>query len=104
MQDVLVGGAIALAAGAALVNGLKSDDPVTCESCQGTGGTRCFACGGEGKMGGVKLIKFENEKEQTDPVIKRDFFGRDQSNPRQCIACRGAGTILCRGCKGRGFN
>ncbi|KAI8475383.1 MAG: hypothetical protein J3K34DRAFT_404744 [Monoraphidium minutum] len=96
MQDVLVGGAITAAIGVALYTGLKRD-PVPCDLCMGTGGIRCFACEGTGKMepapspGGA-----------ASPTPRRDPVGRS-SNPRACRVCGGSGLVLCSKCKGIGY-
>lgn len=73
LQDVIVSGAVFTAVGAAMYSGLKKD-PVPCELCVGSGGTRCFACEGQGKMSGVS-----------------------------CSICKGVGLVLCRKCRGGGY-
>ncbi|KAK9806278.1 hypothetical protein WJX72_008361 [[Myrmecia] bisecta] len=91
LQEVLVGGAVISAVGAALYNGLKSE-PQVCDRCNGTGGVKCFGCEASGIM-------------QSKPVAaqtKRDLLGRS-TNPRACNVCKGTGMILCGKCQGSGY-
>ncbi|KAF5837522.1 hypothetical protein DUNSADRAFT_4215 [Dunaliella salina] len=89
-QDVIVGGAVIASVSAALYGGLRKD-PVTCDLCLGTGGTKCFGCNGEGKM----LIP-------KDLVRPNASTGRS-SGPRRCKVCKGVGMVLCSKCKGSGY-
>mmetsp|Transcript_16484 Transcript_16484/g.35637 ORF Transcript_16484/g.35637 Transcript_16484/m.35637 type:complete len:166 (+) Transcript_16484:29-526(+) len=96
LQDIIVGGAVVGAVSAALFAGLRKE-PVVCDLCQGTGGARCFVCGGEGKM--PSLISRE---ELMEGQTKRDMFGRSGNN-RSCKVCKGAGLVGCSKCKGSGY-
>lgn len=95
MQDVLMGGAVVGAVGAALANGLKSE-PEVCTSCAGSGGVRCFACEGSGKM----AVTLEELAKAT--AAQRDPLGRNVSK-RECRACRGCGLLFCKRCSGSGY-
>jgi DnaJ-class molecular chaperone len=66
-----------------------------CDLCSGTGGIKCFACDGNGKMLSVPLDAVTAQQ-------RRNPLGVS-SNPRQCRACTGSGLLLCRKCKGAGF-
>lgn len=96
MQDVLMGGAVVTAVGAALVNGMKGE-PEVCPSCAGSGGVRCFACEGTGKFSGVEL-----EELAKAAAAQRDPLGRNVSK-RECVACKGAGMLFCKKCSGSGY-
>lgn len=103
LQDVIVGGAVVSAVGAALFSGLKKD-PVPCDLCAGNGGIRCFACQGD-LTASVDLIDKDlllpPEQRQTRP--KRDVVGRMGANPKACKVCKGTGLVLCSKCKGSGY-
>ncbi|KAG2436817.1 hypothetical protein HXX76_006339 [Chlamydomonas incerta] len=104
LQDIIVGGAVVGAVSVALYSGLKKD-PVPCSLCQGTGGIRCFACGGDGRNATVSRDDLYDSKSALGggaPPPKRDPLGRS-INPRDCKVCRGAGLVLCSQCKGSGF-
>ena len=96
MQDVLMGGAVVTAVGAALVAGMKSE-PEVCSSCAGSGGVRCFACEGTGKMSGIGM-----EELAKAAAAQRDPLGRNPSK-RECLACKGAGMLFCKKCSGSGY-
>lgn len=70
-----------------------------CDSCQGSGGAKCFACDGTGKM---RVSRDDVYKMSNAASGERDFFGRE-NNPRQCIACKGVGIIYCPKCRGSGY-
>lgn len=97
LQDLIVGGAITAAVGAALYSGLQKD-PVPCDLCMGTGGIRCFACEGSGKMDAKP--PGAAAAQQLRP--RRDPVGRS-GNPRACRVCGGTGLVLCSRCKGKGY-
>uniref|UniRef100_A0A7R9VCX8 Uncharacterized protein n=1 Tax=Chlamydomonas euryale TaxID=1486919 RepID=A0A7R9VCX8_9CHLO len=101
VQDVLVGGAVIGAVGAALVAGLIKE-PVVCDLCQGNGGTRCFACSGEGSMDSL-ISRDEMLAGDDEPPKRRSGMSPRGSNPRACKVCRGAGLIGCSKCKGSGY-
>jgi hypothetical protein len=96
MQDVIMGGAVLAAGGAAIANGLKGE-PEVCTSCAGSGGVRCFACEGTGKMSGVTL-----EELAKATAAQRDPVGRSVSK-RECKACKGCGLLFCKKCSGSGY-
>lgn len=100
LQDLIVGGAVTAAVGAALYNGLKKE-PVPCDLCAGNGGIRCFACQGGGSMDLVDKDLLATNNQQRPP--KRDFVGRGGANPRACRVCQGTGLVLCSKCKGSGY-
>jgi hypothetical protein len=95
LQDVIVGGAVTAAVGAAFYTGLKKE-PEACDLCAGNGGIRCFACSGDGTREVIdKSILSEGRP-------KRDVVGRS-GNPRNCRVCGGTGLVLCSKCKGSGY-
>lgn len=96
-QDLIVGGAVVAAVGSALFSGLRKE-PVVCDLCQGTGGVKCFGCGGDGKM---NLISRDQLYDQTQNP-RRDPLGRT-TNPRMCKVCKGTGLCFCSKCKGSGY-
>lgn len=87
-----MGGAVFAAIGFSLYNGLKGE-PQICPSCQGTGGVKCFACEGTGKMMSVPLSM---------TVQKRAVIGKNK-DPRTCSACLGSGLLRCKRCSGTGY-
>ena len=95
MQEVLVGGAVVGAVSAALIGGLRQE-PEVCPSCAGSGGVRCFACEGSGKMSGAAMEEFTAARE------RRDTVGRSVSK-LECRACKGAGLLFCKKCSGNGY-
>ncbi len=97
-QDVIVGGAVTAAVAAALVSGLRKE-PEPCPLCQGTGGAKCFGCGGAGEMGAL----IDPLQASAARPARRDVVGRSGGNPRACRVCSGAGLVLCRECRGSGF-
>jgi len=94
LQDVIVGGAVISAVSAALVYGSKKE-PEVCPSCAGTGGVKCFACGGTGVMSGEIPEEVKSE-------ARRDALGRNRLK-NECIACKGVGLLFCKRCKGSGY-
>jgi hypothetical protein len=121
MQDLIVGGAVSAAVGAALVGGTRKDAEA-CTLCQGTGGARCFACEGTGKRepdgsssssssGGSSPLgsgeEYDREGGGTPrpPPASLDEMvgGRRTRNPRACRVCAGTGMVLCSQCKGSGY-
>lgn len=95
MQEVLVGGAVFGAVSAALIGGLRQE-PEVCQSCAGSGGVRCFACEGTGRMSGAAM------EELTAAGARRDTLGRNVSK-LECRACKGAGLLFCKKCNGNGY-
>ena len=104
MQDVIMGGAVVRMGGAAVINGIKNDDPEICPSCAGSGGVRCFACDATGKMTGLGLEELGKARSAAGRGSGRDAFGRRNSvSNRECIACKGAGMLFCKRCSGSGY-
>jgi hypothetical protein len=102
MQEVIVGGAAAAAAGVALVWGQRPD-PTPCERCAGGGGVTCFACEGSGVMdGGAPAAARELTSSAAPPPLRRDPLGRAPRG-RECRACCGVGRLLCQTCSGSGY-
>ena len=126
MQDLIVGGAVSAAVGAALVGGTRKDAEA-CSLCQGTGGARCFACEGTGKSAGSgsgsdssasssplgTMGGEEYDREggaagggggpRRPPPTLGGLGGGRSRNPRACRVCGGTGMVLCRDCKGSGY-
>jgi hypothetical protein len=80
---------------AAVGSGLKGE-PEPCPACAQRGGEECIFCTGTGR------------REAPIKVSKRDFnddsiLGLTRRNPLECTACKGAGMILCKTCRGTGF-
>lgn len=92
MQQLIVGGAVASVVGTALFNGLKQQ-PKICSQCQGTGGVKCFACDGTGIMDDVPL----------ELVSSNMKLGKKLADLRRCRACKGCGMLLCKRCRGSGY-
>ncbi|KAG2494738.1 hypothetical protein HYH03_006985 [Edaphochlamys debaryana] len=102
--DIIVGGAVFGAAGFAVYSGLKKD-PVPCSLCQGTGGVRCFACGGDGRTASAASSRDELYDGTPGPgpaPRQRDMLGRSV-DPRECRVCNGVGLVPCSQCRGSGF-
>ncbi|KAL6779828.1 BSD2 [Auxenochlorella protothecoides x Auxenochlorella symbiontica] len=97
VQDVLVGGAVFVAISVAFVNGFKADAR-PCPSCGATGGVRCFACNGSGRMeaGGAP-------RQGADRKWAGSAFQKQPSHPNACRACDGAGMLFCARCSGTGY-
>ena len=84
-----------LVGGFAVVLGLKGE-PEPCPSCAQRGGEDCIFCDATGR------------REAPVKITKRDInddsvLGLTRRNPFECTACKGAGMILCKTCKGSGF-
>lgn len=99
-QDVIVGGAVTAAVGAALYSGLKQE-PVPCDLCAGNGGIKCFACSGAGSS--VDLIDPDILEAQAGRKLARGFTSSSGSRPGSCRVCKGKGLVLCSKCKGTGY-
>lgn len=95
-QDIIIGGAIVVSVGAALVLGVQKE-PEVCSSCQGSGGVVCFACNGSGVM----------DSDAVSPEIRaqarRETLGRNATK-NECRACKGVGRLLCKQCQGSGYS
>lgn len=99
-QDVIVGGAVTAAVGAALYSGLKQE-PVPCDLCAGNGGIKCFACSGAGSS--MDLIDPSVLEAQAGRKLARGFTSGSSSKPGSCRVCKGKGLVLCSKCKGTGY-
>ncbi|GBF92377.1 disulfide-isomerase-like [Raphidocelis subcapitata] len=99
IQDLIVGGAVTAAVGAALFSGLRKD-PVPCELCMGTGGIKCFACDGDGA--GASRDGLGSDAPAAARRPRRDPVGRTPSG-RACRVCGGGGLVLCSRCRGSGY-
>ena len=120
MQDLIVGGAVSAAVGAAIVGGTRKDAEA-CSLCQGTGGARCFACEGTGKrepssssegsasssplgtLGGDEYDREGGTPKPPPATLGELVGGRRSRNPRACRVCAGTGMVLCSQCKGSGY-
>jgi hypothetical protein len=123
MQDLIVGGAVSAAVGAALVGGTRKD-AAACSLCQGTGGARCFACEGTGKREASSSPDASDASASSSPLGSMGDYdreggaapprppatldemvsgGRRARNPRACRVCGGTGMVLCSQCKGVGY-
>jgi hypothetical protein len=80
---------------AALALGAKRE-PVPCPSCATAGGERCVFCDATGRR--ATPIEITQRDRNDDGVL-----GLTRRNPYECTACKGAGMILCRNCKGSGY-
>ena len=81
-------------AGLGLFIGVAAVEP--CPACAQRGGEECIFCTGTGR------------REAPIKVTKRDLnddsvLGLTRRNPLECTACKGAGMILCKTCRGTGF-
>lgn len=99
LQDVIVGGAVTAAVGAALYSGLKQE-PVPCDLCAGNGGIKCFACSGAG--GNLASVDPDVLEEQAGRKLARGFTS-SSNRPGSCRVCKGKGLVLCSKCKGSGY-
>ncbi|GFR40631.1 hypothetical protein Agub_g1213 [Astrephomene gubernaculifera] len=100
-QDIVVGSAIMGTVSVAVYCGVRKD-PVPCSLCKGTGGTRCFACGGDGKSSSATASLESNELYEDGPSKRTSRLGRMASRGA-CKVCKGKGMLLCSQCKGSGF-
>jgi DnaJ-class molecular chaperone len=100
LQDVIVGGAVTAAVGAALYSGLKQE-PVPCDLCAGNGGIKCFACSGAGSS--MDVIDPDILEAQAGRKLARGFTSSSSSRPGSCRVCKGKGLVLCSKCKGSGY-
>ena len=80
---------------AALALGAKRE-PAPCPSCATAGGERCVFCDATGRR--ATPIEITQRDRNDDGVL-----GLTRRNPYECTACKGAGMILCRNCKGSGY-
>lgn len=95
MQEAIMGGSVALAASAALLNSVAKE-PESCPQCRGTGvRVQCFACEGSGKMTSAPL------EQQAAAGSRLDLASKDKS--RECRVCKGAGVLFCQKCNGSGY-
>ena len=80
---------------AAVGSGLKGE-PQPCPACAQRGGEECIFCEGTGRR--EAPIKVTKRELNDDSVL-----GLTRRNPLECTACKGAGMILCKTCRGTGF-
>lgn len=105
VQDVLMGGTLAIAIGMALYYGSKGE-PEVCEGCGGAGGVRCFACEGTGVMA-ASDAELDMSPEAQRRAKKGAAGGalRPRAPRRgECRACRGSGLLVCKRCNGSGYS
>lgn len=94
-QDIIIGGAVVVSVGAALVLGFQKE-PDVCPSCNGSGGVVCFACEGSGVMESDVSPEIRAE-------ARRETLGRN-AKKNECRACKGVGRLLCKQCQGSGYS
>ena len=81
--------------GFAVALGLKGE-PEPCPACAQRGGEECIFCEGTGRREApVKITK----RDRADDSV----LGLTRRSPLECTACKGAGMILCKTCRGTGF-
>jgi len=95
-QTMTIAAAAFVLGGIAIAQGFKGD-PEPCPACAQRGGEQCIFCDGTGR------------REVPIDVSKRDInddsvMGLTRRSPYECTACKGAGMILCKTCRGTGFN
>ena len=81
--------------GFAVALGLKGE-PEPCPACAQRGGEECIFCDGTGRREAPVEI---TRKERNDDSV----LGLTRRSPLECTACKGAGMILCKTCRGTGF-
>ncbi len=81
--------------GLAIAQGLKSE-PKPCPSCATSGGEACIFCNAMGRR--ETPIEITKRERRDDSVL-----GLTRRSPMECTACKGAGMILCKTCKGSGY-
>ena len=81
--------------GLAIAQGLKSE-PKPCPSCATSGGEACIFCNATGRR--ETPIEITKRERRDDSVL-----GLTRRSPMECTACKGAGMILCKTCKGSGY-
>lgn len=75
--------------------GLKGE-PEPCPACAQRGGEACIFCDGSGRRDAP--VKISKRDRNDDSVL-----GLTRRSPLECTACKGAGMILCKTCRGTGF-
>ena len=75
--------------------GLKGE-PEPCPACAQRGGETCIFCDGTGRRDAP--VKISQRDRNDDSVL-----GLTRRSPLECTACKGAGMILCKTCRGTGF-
>ena len=81
--------------GFAVALGLKGE-PESCPACAQRGGEECIFCDGTGRR--EAPIEITRKERNDDSVL-----GLTRRSPLECTACKGAGMILCKTCRGTGF-
>ena len=94
-QLVSVAGTVAALGLTALALGAKGE-PKPCAACSTTGGEPCAFCDASGRRSTPVKIHAAGQK-------RRRRLGLTRRNPYECTACKGAGMILCRACRGSGY-
>lgn len=81
--------------GFAVALGLKGE-PEPCPACAQRGGEDCIFCDATGRR--EAPIDITRRDRNDDSVL-----GLTRRSPLECTACKGAGMILCKTCRGTGF-
>lgn len=75
--------------------GLKGE-PEPCPACAQRGGEDCIFCDATGRRDAPVNI---SKRDRNDDSV----MGLTRRSPLECTACKGAGMILCKTCRGTGF-
>ena len=75
--------------------GLKGE-PEPCPACAQRGGEACIFCDGTGRRDAPVVV---SKRDRNDDSV----LGLTRRSPLECTACKGAGMILCKTCRGTGF-
>jgi hypothetical protein len=94
-QLVSVAGTVAALGATALALGARGE-PKPCAACAASGGEPCAFCDATGRR--TTPIRVSKSDRDSDGVL-----GLTRRNPYECTACKGAGMILCRACRGSGY-
>ena len=94
-QLVSVAGTVAALGATALALGARGE-PKPCAACASSGGEPCAFCDATGRR--TTPIRVSKRERDDDGVL-----GLTRRNPYECTACKGAGMILCRACRGSGY-
>lgn len=94
-QLVSIAGFGVLIGSFAVILGLKGE-PEPCPSCAQRGGEACIFCDATGRR--ESPVNISKTSRINDSVA-----GLTQRSPLECTACKGAGMILCKTCRGTGF-
>jgi hypothetical protein len=94
-QLMSVAGTVAALGATALALGARGE-PKPCAACAASGGEPCAFCDATGRR--TTPIRVSKSDRDSDGVL-----GLTRRNPYECTACKGAGMILCRACRGSGY-